>query len=61
LTRALPIFLALLMAPLDPRDERVDVRLRRALESGTLPPHLLVCEPAAAAGTYSHAVPGLPP
>lgn len=38
---------------IDPRDERVDVRLRRAIESGSMPKELLVCGPAGTGKTYS--------
>lgn len=42
------------MAGPDPdRDVRVDVRLRRAIESGTLPGELLVCGPAGTGKTFA--------
>jgi hypothetical protein len=37
----------------DPRDERVDVRLRRAIEAGTLPKELLLCGPAGTGKTFA--------
>lgn len=36
----------------DPRDQRVDQRLRDALESGSLPRDLLICGPAGTGKTY---------
>ena len=40
-------------SPTDPRDERVDVRLARALRSGRLPKELLVCGPAGTGKTFA--------
>jgi DNA polymerase III delta prime subunit len=41
-----------LTATIDPRHERIDVRLKRAIESGTMPRELLICGPAGTGKTY---------